>query len=184
MATPIQIVRIAGKTAGSDLTTKLVTLANFSIANAFRYISNWFQGVGEGSRSFNGFVISGGTQAFDTVTFSSFVATNTVTINGVVLTGRASPTLASEFKIGANDTETAKNLAAVVNGLGSFGNPPAKVWGVVTAVASGVTVLITALDSGAIGNLYTLAISANGSVTGANFAGGVDGTIIALAKGI
>jgi len=100
------------------------------------------------------------------------------------MTGRATPTLAAEFTIGATDAATATNLAAVINGKGTIAVPPSKIWGVVSASASGAVVTITVLQPGAIGNLMTLAISANGNVTGANFAGGVDGTITQLAKGL
>ena len=175
---------ISGITKGSSLLLPLQYLTQMSIANAFRNIGDWFKSIGIGSRSFNGFVHAGGTQAYDAVTFSSFVATNTVTINGVVLTGRATPTLVSEFTVGASDTITAQNLANVINGKGTIGNPPSKIWGVVSASASGNVVTITSLQPGAIGNLMTLAISANGSVTGANFANGADGTITQLAKGM
>lgn len=179
-----QAVRITGITAGSSLTNKLAVLNNVSIANAFRNIGAWFESVGMGMRSFNGFVHVGGTQAVNAITFSSFAAADTVTINGVVLTGRASPTLAAEFTVGATDTATAINLARVINGLGAIAVPPAKIWGVVTATASGAVVTLTAQETGTIGNIYTLAISAHGSVTGATFASGADGTIQALAKGI
>jgi phage tail sheath gpL-like len=189
MASPIVAVRITGKTAGSDLALKLANLTNVSIANAFRNIGNWFMSVGIGARSFNGFVHTGGTQAINAVTFSSFANNDTVTINGVVLTGKTTVIAANQFVVGASDTITAANLAYYLNnGVatpgGAFGAPPAKIWGVVTASAAAAVVTLTAQETGAIGNLYTLAISAHGSVTGANFASGADGTIIALAKGI
>lgn len=180
----VQAVRVVGKTAGSNLTNKLAVLGNVSIANAFRNIGAWFESVGLGARSFAGFVISGGTQAVNAVTFSSFADADTVTINGVVLTGKTTPTTNSHFAIGATDTLTAINLVRLINGLASVGAPPAKVWGVVSATSSGAVVTLTALDSGDIGNIYTLAISAHGSVTGATFASGADGTIISLAKGL
>ena len=181
MASPLVI---SGITKGSSLLLPLQYLTQMSIANAFRNIGDWFKSIGIGSRSFNGFVHAGGTQAYDAVTFSSFVAADTVTISGVVMTGRASPTLVSEFTIGATDALTAANLVSVINGSGTKGNPPSKIWGVVSASASGAVVTITALQPGAIGNLMTLAISAHGSVTGANFANGADGTITQLAKGM
>ena len=181
MANPLVI---SGNTAGSSLLLPLQNLTNVSIANAFRNIGRWFESIGIGSRTFKGFVHAGGTRAVNAVTFSSFVATDTVTVNGVVLTGRASPTLAAEFTIGATDALTAQNFANVINGSGTIGVPAAKIWGVVTATVSGAVVTLTAVAPGAIGNLMTLAISAHGSVTGANFASGADGTITALAKGL
>jgi len=189
MATPVQAVRITGKTAGSDLTNKLSVLNNVSIANAFRNIGQWFMSIGIGTRLFNGFVHVGGTQATNTITFSSFVDADTITINGVVLTGKTTVVAASQFVIGASDTITAANLVYYLNNgkssvSSTFGAPPAKIWGVVTASSAAGVVTLTAQETGAIGNLYTLAISAHGSIGGANFTSGADGTITALAKGI
>lgn len=182
MASP---VRITGITKGSSLLLILTNLTNVSIANAFRNIGNWFQSIGIGTRSFNGFVHAGGTQAVNAVTFSSFVDGDTVTVNGVTLTGKNAPTGNNQFAIGATDTITAFNFAQLING-GAAGNTatPAKVWACVTAAAAAAVATLTAQETGAIGNLYTLAISAHGTVTGATFASGADGTITKLAKGM
>ncbi len=180
-------IRVSGKTAGSDLVTKLQVLSNVSIANAFRNIGMWFETVALGGRSFNGVVNAGGAPSSNTITFTSFANTNTVTINGVVFTGTtAAPVSNQTFQIGASDTITAANLVRLINGTtgNSFGLPPAKVAGVVTATSAAGVVTLTATEPGAITNLYSLAISANGSVGGANFTGGTDGTITLLAKGI
>jgi len=183
MATTQNLV-IRGRTAGSGLTMPLKYLGDTSIANAFRNIANFFSSIGIGTRSFAGSVMAGGVQATNAVTFSSFVATDTVTINGVVLTGRASPTLVSEFTIGASDTITAANLAKVINGQGTIGAAPAKINGVVYATSAATVCTINFNEPGVIGNLGTLAISGHGSVTGANFASGTDGTITNIAKGL
>lgn len=180
-------VRVSGKTAGSSLVDKLKVLNNVSIANAFRNIAVWFDAVAIGGRSFNGFVNAGGTPSTDTITFSSFANTNTVTINGVVFTGTtAAPVSNVTFQIGTSDTITAANLVRLLNNTtgNAFGPPPAKVWGVVQATSAGAVVTLTATEPGTITNLYTLAISLNGSVGSANFTGGADGTITFLAKGI
>ncbi len=182
MATPIQNMKISGKTAGSTLTIPLANLNNISIANAFRNIGSWFQSIGSGSRSFNGSVMAGGVAAVNAVTFSSVVATDTVTINGVIYTGSDTSSTNIQFRTGGTDTTAAASLAAVING--SNGTPPAKINGVVTATSALGVVTLTAIEPGAIGNLYTLAISAHGSVTAATFASGADGTIINIAKGI
>lgn len=185
MATPpTKPVRITGITAGSSLVLALANLTNVSIANAFRNIGAFFESIGIGGRSFNGFVHVGGTQAVNAVTFSSFVDGDTVTVNGVVLTGKNTPSGVSQFKIGATDTITAANFAARINNTDGTGAALAKVWGVVSCVSAAAVATLTAQETGAIGNLYTLAISAHGSVTGALFATGADGTITQLAKGL
>lgn len=185
MATPTtKPIRITGVTSGITLATILANLTNVSIANAFRNIGSFFESIGIGARGFTGFVHVNGTQAVNAVTFSSFVDGDTVTVNGVVLTGKNSPTGASQFAIGATDTLTAAAFAARINNTDGNGAPAAKIWGVVTATSAAAVSTITANETGAIGNLYTLAISAHGSVTGATFASGADGTITKLAKGL
>lgn len=185
MATPTtKPLRITGVTAGITLANGLTSLANMSIANAFRNIGSFFESIGTGSRSFTGFIHANGTQAVNAITLSSFVDADTVTINGVVLTGKNSPSGAAQFAIGATDTLTAAALAARINNTDGNGAPAAKIWGVVTATSAAGVVTLTANETGAIGNLYTLAISAHGSVTGATFASGADGTITKLAKGL
>jgi hypothetical protein len=187
MPNPVTYVRVSGKTAGSDLVTKLIVIGNVALSNAFRNIGLWFEAIGLGARTFNGFVHAGGTPASDTVTFTAFANTNTITVNGVVFTGTtAAPVSNVTFQIGASDTATALNFLRLINGLGpaAFGPPPAKVWGVVQATNVANVVTLTSTEPGAIGNLMTLAISAGGSVGGALFTSGADGTITALAKGI
>jgi len=110
-------------------------------------------------------------QASGTVTLTSHIATNTVTINGVVFTCVASGATGNQYNVGT-DTVTAANLAAAINASVS-----AAIAGLVTATSSGTVVTITAVTPGLLGNLITLAISANGSVSGANATGGTQGSI-------
>ena len=185
--TPVATVKIVGRTIGTDLARCILNASNTSIANFFRNLSTFFQAIALGAKGFNGYVSTGGVQATDAVTFSSFVNTNTVTVNGVVFTGTSgSITTNAQFKIGATDTITASNFAARINNTDGNANgaPPAKVVGVVQATSAAAVATLTAVESGAIANLYTLAISANGSVTGANFAGGTDGTVTYISKGL
>lgn len=187
MSATTQNLKVVGKTAGSSLTVPLANLSNVSIANAFRNIGNFFQSIGIGSRSFKGSVMAGGVAAFNTITLNSFVAADTITINGVEFTGSDTATTNVQILTGGSDTATAKALVNLLNGIGGDGGavtPPAKINGVVTATSAAGVITLTALEPGAVGNLYTLAISAHGSVTGANFAGGTDGTIVNLAKGL
>jgi hypothetical protein len=184
--TPTQTIKIVGKTCGSTLGRSILNAGNVAIANVFRNIGEFFSSIGIGTRGFNGFCSAGGVAATDAVTFSSFVNTNTVTVNGVVFTAAASPASNVQFKVGTNDTGTALNFAARINNTdgSAYGAPPAKVWGVVQATSAAAVATLTAVEPGAIANLYTLAISANGSVTGATFAGGTDGTVTYISKGL
>lgn len=56
-----------------------------------------------------------GVQAAGTLTFSSFADADTVTINGVVLTGKTSPAGTSQWAIGSTDQDCANNLVAKIN---------------------------------------------------------------------
>jgi hypothetical protein len=183
---PVATVKIVGRTIGTDLARCILNAGNTSIANFFRNLATFFQAIALGAKGFNGYVSTGGVQATDAVTFSSFANNNTVTVNGVVFTGKTAGTQSGvqQFSIGTSDTAAATNLAARINNTDGVGAPPAKVFGVVTASSAATVVTITAVEPGAVGNLYTLAISANGSVTGANFASGTDGTVTAISKGL
>lgn len=180
MAYPTSYTKVTGKTTGGTLTNGLANLKNISIANAFRNIGSWFQSVGIGSRCFNGAVFAGGTPATNAVTFSSFVAGDTVTVNGVVFTGSDTASTNVEILTGGTDATVAASFVSLINSASA----PAKVLGVLQASAASNVVTLNAIDPGAIGNLYTLAISAHGSVTGATFASGADGTITLLSKGL
>lgn len=63
-------------------------------------------------------VMDGSTSAIanNTITWSTHATANdTVTIGAITFTGKASPTLSTEFAIGSTATATATNLAAKVN---------------------------------------------------------------------
>lgn len=129
-----------------------------------------------------------------TVLLSSFVTTNTVTVNGVVFTGKTTPTegVREEFAIGASDALTAENLMTAIRrcispslgGLLSVSRSTATLTinynGALTlavsanGTATSKTVVLTALTGGQIGNLMTLAISAHG--TKVDPTGGTEGT--------
>lgn len=108
-------------------------------------------------------------KATGTVTLSSHVATNTVTVNGITFTCVASGATGNQYNVGANDTETAANLAAALNANTTLD-------GMLIATAASGVVTLTALVPGELGNAVTLAISANGSVSAARMASGTNGT--------
>lgn len=99
--------------------------------------------------------------ASGTITFSSFVQDDTITINGTELTGKDSPSGSAQFKTGAGTTDTTIAAAAAVciNANTTLNKQ-------VVATSSGTVLTITALVPGAFGNLGTIAISAHGSVSG------------------
>lgn len=181
MSSPIEFVKTFGRTCGSTLGSPFgLASRNVAIANAFRSVGSFFESVGMGTRGYNGYLVRGGVQATGTVTFSSIAAADTVTINGVVFTASASPSTNVQFLVTGGDTLAAAALAAKVNAA----TAPNKVLNTVSATSSGAIITLSFLETGQIGNLGTLAISAHGSVSGANFTGGTDGTTTALAKGL
>lgn len=97
--------------------------------------------------------------ATGTITLSSFVATDTVTIAGVVLTCVASGATGAQFNVGGTDTLTAVALAAKINAYTPTNQ-------IVSATSALGVVTLTCLVPGTIGNLVTTAISAHGSVSG------------------
>ncbi len=117
-------------------------------------------------------VDTGGVKASGTITFSSVpTANDTVTINGVVFTAKATASLPTDFVIGADVTATATNLVAV---LKAYEDPKVAV---ASYSANLGAVTVTYNQSGTIGNSFTLAKSGtNTTVSGATLSGGVDST--------
>ena len=101
---------------------------------------------------------TGSVQASGTITLSSMVATDTITINGVVFTCEASGATGNQFNVGGTDTITATNAAKAINA-----SVTAKVLNYVTASSSGAVITITAVQPGLQGNMNTIAVSAHGS---------------------
>ena len=110
-------------------------------------------------------------QATGTITLASHVATNTVTVNGVTFTAVASGATGNQYNVGT-DSVTAANLAAAINASVS-----PLVAGYVTAVANGAVVTISAVTPGLAGNVFTIAVSANGTASGARLTGGDNGAV-------
>lgn len=133
----------------------------------------YFRGLMGGARSARVYIGETAVQASGTVTLSAHVATNTVTVNGVVFTAVAAGAVANQYNIGGSDSITGDNLAASINA-----SVTALVSGYITAANVAGVVTVTAVQPGLSGNMFTLAISANGSVSGAKLTAGTDGTTV------
>lgn len=107
-------------------------------------------------------------KATGTITLSSHVATDTVTVNGITFTCVASGATGNQYNVGADDTATAVNLVAALNANTTLD-------GMIVATSALGVVTVTALVPGELGNAITLAISAHGSVSAARMAGGTNG---------
>lgn len=133
-----------------------------------RFVKNVVSGV-DGGEVFTGVAAD---KASGTFTLDTVIATDAVSINGVTFTGVASGATGNQFNIGADDDETAENLAAAINASAS-----ALVNEHVVASAAAAVVTVTAKWPGASGNAITIA-SADLTITasGARLEGGTDGT--------
>ena len=111
-----------------------------------------------------------GVQATGTVTFTGLpVADETITVNSIVYTFKATSASATQITIGADATGTASNAASIIN-ANDASVDAVNVLGVLT---------ISAAETGEYGNAYTLAEAAtNTAVSGATLSGGVDAVII------
>lgn len=114
-------------------------------------LQNYFRAIGAGIKmatfeQFNSATAS--VKAATTATCATVVADNTLTIAGVTLTAKASPSSQSEFLRSANNTTQAAAIAACINAHTSL-------LGIVTATSSGAVVTITAALPGPLGNLVT-----------------------------
>ena len=111
-----------------------------------------------------------GVKASGTITFTGLpVANETITVNAIVYTFKATASLDTEITIGADATATAANVVSVVEANDSAIDA-ASVLGVVT---------ISAAATGEYGNAMTLAETAtNTAVSGATLTGGIDKVVI------
>lgn len=94
---------------------------------------------------------------------------DTIVIDGVTLTARAAAPGVDEFLIGATDSDSALAIETAINDAGNSFDT------IVTAVAIGDTVYLTAVDPGTAGNAITLTTTSAGvTVSGATLTGGED----------
>lgn len=107
-------------------------------------------------------------RASGTITLSSNAASDTVTVNGTVFTAVSGAPTSVQYDISGGDTTGATSLAAQINATTALA-------AMVTATAATNVVTLTAILPGAMGNAFTLAISAHGSVSAARMASGTNG---------
>lgn len=147
-------VAVAGATATQE--EHIATLGNYYQLGASTALPQGHGGVTNVSIN-----SSGGTRASKTGTFSGVgTADDTITVNGVVFTLKASAASAYQVTIGGTAAATAANFAAKVNAKSAETG--------VTAVAVAEDVTLTATVGGTEGNAIVIAESG----TGFSFAGG------------
>lgn len=95
--------------------------------------------------------------ASGTITLASFADDDTLTIGGVTITGKSSPTTEDHFEIDGNDTADAAALAACINAHSTLSQ-------VLTASSNAAIVTITLKQKGVIGNFFVIAASAHATL--------------------
>ena len=125
-----------------------------------RDLSSYFAAGSVGATSLKVTVQDGVVPATATITLSGFVNGDTITVDGIVFTGRTTPDAPTDFKIGASDTITAANFVAVLN---AATNPAIEC--LVMSSSSAAVITLTSLIPGPIGNFQTATISAHGVIT-------------------
>lgn len=139
-----------------------------------RSVRNYFNALigSERAGKFSVQVNSGdAVQASGTITFSSLANNDTITVGSVTFTAKTSGASGTtQFNLGGSDTNAAVNAAAKI-----IAHPDLLPF--LSATAATGVITIKCLVAGKIGNLYNIAISAHGSVSGSgNLASGANAT--------
>lgn len=113
-------------------------------------------------------LVTDGVKATGSMQFTAILADDTVTVNGVVFTAKASPATATEFGLGASLAEAVDNLADVLSASTNSSVSAANY------VSNGTnTVNVTYGTRGTAGNSFTLASDSVGATISATLTGGV-----------
>lgn len=111
----MSVLRILIDTSKSAATMKNVIRGASNDREMLLGIAKYFEALAGGEENAKVRVNAGGTVGSGTITLSSFVADDYVTINGIALTGKASPSGVVQFKIGTSDEDTSNYLRAAIN---------------------------------------------------------------------
>ncbi len=158
MSSQLRIVTLSGASAAT-LKGRLRLNPSGFVPSVIERIGSYFSAIAGGIHTGRLTIATGAVSASGTVTFSSIVATDTVTIGATVFTGSDSSSGTAQFRTGGTDTTAAASLAAVINANTTTNK-------MVTATSALGVVTVTAQVPGLIGNFFPIAISAHGSVSG------------------
>lgn len=177
------IVITHGNEAAQTIKDILYTASSKPNQEALK-IARYFEGAVAGLRSCSFTVFSNPTAATGTITFSGTGAANdTILINGVTFTAKASGATGDQWNVGASATASAAALAAAINASAT-----ALVSGHVTASAASGVVTITSKFSNVSGNAVTIAEGVDSgnamTVSGARLTGGTNGTTATYRLGV
>jgi hypothetical protein len=111
----MSVLRILIDTDKTAATMKNLLRAATSDRDMLIALSEYFAAIAGGGENAKVRLNVGGTVGLATVTFASFADTDTVTVNGVVLTGKTSPSGLVQFAVGASNAACSNNFVACVN---------------------------------------------------------------------
>lgn len=169
-------------TTASEIAPNVASNPHTSGADAFdaiRNIARFVEGEVSG-RGINVVIATASVAASGTGTFTGLpTAAQTMTIAGVTITARASGAVADEYNIGADETETASNLADAINSSSNLA-------GIVSASSALGVVTITSVVPGNVGNgISTIDVNtSNFTFAQANLTGGSEANRTTLSAGL
>jgi hypothetical protein len=170
MATIYDMVVVAHDSASGDAQRDLIAETGYWMLAGLK-LKDYFKSIVSGIRPGVVQTKVNMAKASGTISFSSFVATDTITVNGLVFTCVASnATGLLQFNVGGTDTLSAASAVTVLNAHTTLD-------GMIIATSASEVITITALIPGEIGNAMTTAISAHGSASGARLTGGTNGDV-------
>lgn len=141
-------------------------------------VGGYIQGIS--AKSGNVKLSTGAVKAACAFTFTGApTAAETLTINGVTFTIRASGATGNEFNIGGTVTATAANMAAAVNASVTAG-----ISGVVTAASALGVCTVSAVTPGKAGNYLLAPTESMTNTAVAGWAGGAEDATITMSVGV
>lgn len=175
MPNAYSIIHIEHPEASAEIKQKIQSESG----NRLKFINRimlYLAALGAGARRAGIDVLAAAVHASGTVTFSgAATADDTVVINGVTFTAKASGATGEQFNIGSDEEDSAANLAAAINASEDAG-----IAGIVTASVSAGVVTVSAARPGKLGNAITVAEGVDAgsviAVSAARLSGGSDGT--------
>ena len=154
--------------SADDIARVLLAQSGDRVAQGTKLI-NAFKNFISGFRKAKMIIATTAVKASGTYTLTSAIATDVVTINGTAFTCVSSGATGNQFNVGADDTETAANLAASINASSDL-------TGIVTATSALGVVTVSAAIPSKMGNAITIASSdATIVASGARLTGGTSG---------
>lgn len=169
------MIQIDDNEAEADLREALIVVDTTNRMLAGQKMMKYVRGLMGGAKSAKVRIGVNAVKSSGTLTLASVVATNACVVAGLTLTAIASGASAVQFNVGADDTETAVNLAAAINA-----NTTINVW--VSATSALGVVTVTALYPGVLGNAISTLSGTNITAGATRLASGTNGAYASTHK--